>query len=85
MQFWLRHNVPSEIAFGKGCDSSVAAAEFFESLARDGFGGALDFSKCYDCMRPQATVHLMRLAGFPEGLCRLCLAPGCVERTDPLD
>ena len=74
LQAWLQANLPKEIAYGKNADALQSAGVFFEHMAKDGYGGSLDFTKCYDLMRPEGTLRLMTAAGFPEGLVGLCRA-----------
>ena len=80
IKHWVSNNTPPEIAFGKGSSAPFSATECFEAYAADGFASSLDFTKCYDCVRPQGTVRLMRAGGFPEGLCRLCQAVWCNQK-----
>ena len=80
IKHWVSSNTPTELAFGKGSSAPFSATECFEAFAADGFASSLDFTKCYDCMRPLGTVRLMRAGGFPEGLCRLCQAVWCHQK-----
>ena len=80
IKHWVRSNTSAEIAFGRGSSAPFSATECFEAFAADGFAASLDFTKCYDCMRPQGTVQLMRAGGFPEGLCKLCQAVWCRQK-----
>ena len=72
---WLQRNLPPEIAFEKKSSASGTAAEYLEARAADGFGGTLDFSKCYDCVNFLGTIKLMQAGGFPPpGPHTLCQA-----------
>ena len=71
---WLRLHLPPEISFGPGSEAQLAAGVILDSVAKQGLGASLDFSKCYDTMVPQGTIALMQQAGFPTGLCNLCSA-----------
>ena len=68
---WIRHQLPSEIIFGKGSDAAVGAAELFSHLPEFGFGETLDYAKAYDSMRPKGTTLLMKKAGWPDGISEL--------------
>lgn len=46
------------VMHGAGCDASVAAATVLESFA-SGFMATLDFSKCFDALRPGASAQLL--------------------------
>ena len=64
MQEWAQTILPEEIAYGAGCDSQVAASKILDSYSQLGFIASLDFSKCFDLLRPQLCGALLRQAGW---------------------
>ena len=80
IKHWVKHNGPPEIAFGKWSSAPFSATECFEAFAADGFASSLDFTKCYDCMRPQGTVRLMRAGVFLKGCAGFVKLSGAIRR-----
>ena len=56
------------IQYGGGCDAAVASAAVLEDYVNSGFLGTLDFSKCFDCLRPVASSRLLVACGVPPSL-----------------
>ena len=61
---------------------AATETECFETSASDGLAAALDFTKYYDCMKPNGAVHLMRAGGLS---CRIEQAVrGCLVQPEAL-
>ena len=65
---WLDAVLDPSIQYGGGCDAAVASAAVLEDYVNSGFLGTLDFSKCFDCLRPVASSRLLVACGVPPSL-----------------
>ena len=69
---WIRHVLHEDVCYGKGNDAQIAAAKLLHTYTKQGFLASLDYQKCYDLLRPMASVAMLRQTGFPEEMCKLC-------------
>jgi hypothetical protein len=68
---WRRTVFHPSIAYGAGsAGAEVVAAQVNDTIQVDGFGGTLDFSNCFDLMRPAVTARLLEHTGWDPALVR---------------
>ena len=72
---WVRSVLHSSIVYGKGGDLQVAAAAVLQSFAECGFCASLDYTKCFDLLRPEVSTALLERLGFDARMSTLC---GCL-------
>ncbi|OLP94640.1 hypothetical protein AK812_SmicGene23344 [Symbiodinium microadriaticum] len=65
---WTAQVIHPDVAYGCGSDAQVLAAKVLDSYSEAGFLGSLDYTKCFDCLRPDATAQLLQHTGFHHGL-----------------
>lgn len=53
-------------------DAANAAGNILEAYAKDKHVGTLDYTKCFDLLRPQACARMMTQAGFHPQMSTLC-------------
>ena len=69
---WRARYFPTEVVGGAGSLSAEETGAYvLEDYARDGFGGTLDYSQCYDMMPPETATAAMRTMGFDKGVCNV--------------
>eukprot|EP00438_Fugacium_kawagutii_P019167 Skav219356 [mRNA] locus=scaffold76:498557:500053:- [translate_table: standard] len=73
MQQWRQQYIPETITGGKGgLGSEDTAAQLQTHFARSGgYMVTLDYSRCYDAMRPATTVAMLETLDFPSELYNL--------------
>ena len=59
---------------GKQCEAALTAAALFTKLSKLQYGASVDFSKCYDLMRPEGAARLLTAGGWPQGITNLLLS-----------
>ena len=70
---WLQ-TLPDVVVTGKQSEAALTAAALFTKLNKLQYGASLDFSKCYDLMRPEGTARLLTTGGCPQGITNLLLS-----------
>ena len=56
---WLKHILHKDVVYGKGSDGQVAAATVLQHFQQHGYMCSLDYTKCFDLLRPVASKQLL--------------------------
>ena len=67
-RIWTAQVIHPNVTYGCGSGAQMLAAKVFDSYSNTGFLGSLDYTKCFDCLRPEATAQLFQQPGFHQGL-----------------
>ena len=62
----------TEVLYGNQMDAAIAAGNILEAYAKDKHVGTLDYTKCFDLLRPHACARMMTQAGFHPQMSSLC-------------
>ena len=60
MEDWVRSVLHSSLVYGKGGDPQVAAVVVLQSFAECGYCASLDYTKCFDLVRPEVPLLCFR-------------------------
>ena len=69
---WIKTVLHPEVLYGNQMDAANAAGNILEAYAKDKHVGTLDYTKCFDLLRPQACARMMTQAGFHPQMSSLC-------------
>ena len=69
---WIRSFLHPSVVYGKGGDAQVAAGLVLQSFAEDGFCASLDYTKCFDTLRPEVSTAALEKHGFDSRMTKLC-------------
>ena len=72
MENWVRSVLHSSVVYGKGGVPQVAAAAVLQSFAECGYCASLDYTKCFDLLRPEVSTALLEKLGFDSRMNTLC-------------
>lgn len=72
MKDWIPGILDDTVAYGAHADAQVSAAKVLDAFGRQGFLASLDFTKCFDLLRPQACAALLVRSGFCPKMSKLC-------------
>ena len=64
MEDWVQPFLHPSVVYGPGGDPQVVAAMVLQSYAECGYIATLDFTKCFDFLRPEATAAILQNHGF---------------------
>ena len=69
---WIKSVLHTEVLYGNQMDAAIAAGNILEAYAKDKHVGTLDYTKCFDLLRPHACARMMTQAGFHPQMSSLC-------------
>ena len=69
---WIKTVLHTEVPYGNQMDAANAAGNILEAYGKDKDVGSLDYTKCFDLLRPQACARMMTQAGFHPQMNTLC-------------
>ena len=69
---WIREVITPEVVYGKGTDPQLSAASILQDFSGSGFLATLDYTKCFDLLRPSASASALKKAGCNPQLANLC-------------
>ena len=70
---WLKHILHKDVVYGKGSDAQVGAATVLQHFQQYGYMCSLDYTKCFDLLRPVASKQLLDASGCCPHMSTLCV------------
>jgi len=68
---WISQILHPVVVYGKQSDSQVAAGQLLEAYTQAGFLCSLDYTKCFDCLRPSSSVAMFIKTGLDSRFCTI--------------
>jgi hypothetical protein len=72
MTVWISEVLDESVVYGKQSDAQTSAAGILDAYGRHGYLASLDFTKCFDLLRPSACCALLKQNGFCHLMSDLC-------------
>ena len=72
MTTWIADVLDESVVYGKQSDAQNSAAGILDAYGRHGYLASLDFTKCFDLLRPTACSALLKQNGFCHMMSDLC-------------
>ena len=68
---WVTQTLHPVVVYGKQGDSQVAAGSLLEAYTQAGFLCSLDYTKCFDCLRPSSSIAMFLKTGLDSRFCAI--------------
>ena len=72
MKSWIPTVLDESVTYGTQSDAQISAACVLDAYSRQGWLCSLDFTKCFDLLRPAACANMLTQSGFCPKMSRLC-------------
>ena len=72
MRSWIPSVLDKSVTYGTQSDAQISAASVLDAYSRQGWLCSLDFTKCFDLLRPAACTEMLIKSGFCPQMSRLC-------------
>ena len=68
---WYKQILHPSVVYGAASDAQISAGRLLAEYSQDGFLCTLDYTKCFDCLRPECSVQIFKQTGLSGQFCNL--------------